>query len=121
MKFVQQAQVKIMDLLHGFLSNEKFYDDVNFPVGFRKSGDFTIIEAELLTNIGKRLFNLEHGLQMPANQVEEKFVFMCKSHKQPDTKVEILWKKYKALTSKSLYSLHGSCKVSYPSQFNSAP
>ena len=96
-----------MNLIHGFVSSEMFYDDVNFPHGFKKSGDFNIPEAELLTKIGKRLFILEQGFSKPANQVEENFVDMCKEQREGKTQVEILWQKYKRLTEhKPFYSLH---------------
>lgn len=89
------------------MPSEMFYDDVNFPNGFRKSGDFNIVEAELLTDIGKRLFLLEQGLRKPENQVEHQFVQMCQLNMEGQTKVEILWKKYKTLTKyKPLYNLN---------------
>ncbi|MFB1015673.1 MAG: DUF413 domain-containing protein [Alteromonadaceae bacterium] len=97
-----------MKLTHGFKASELFYDDVNFPHGFRKSGDFNIADADLLVNIGKRLFILENALCKPENQVEEQFVQLCSSHIEGQTKVELLWQKYKTLTKvKPLYSLAG--------------
>lgn len=87
-----------MTLIHGFIPSDMFYDDVNFPHGFRKSGDFNIPESELLTCVGKRLFMLEQGLAEAENQVEEQFVTMCQSEAEGQTKVEFLWKKYKQLT-----------------------
>jgi uncharacterized protein YifE (UPF0438 family) len=87
-----------MTLIHGFIFDDPFYDDVNFPRGFKKSGDFTITEAELLTNIGKRLFMLEHELCKPENQVEEQFIKKCKFQLEGQTKIELLWLKYKNLT-----------------------
>ena len=92
-----------MALIHGFISSEMFYDDVHFPYGFKKSGDFNIAEADLLTHIGKRLFLLEQGLCRPENQVEVQFVVMCKSNKQGQTKVEVLWQKYKVLTKHKVF------------------
>ena len=98
-----------MALIYGFIFADQFYDDENFPHGFGKSGDFTIAEAELLTSIGKRLFALEQGFCKPENQVEEQFVQLCKSTLEGQTKVELLWQKYKKLTKhKSFHSLHGN-------------
>ena len=97
-----------MILIHGFIFQDKFYDDVNFPRSFGKSGDFNLSEAELLTNVGKRLFMLEEGLCAPENQVEETFVQMCKSQLDGQTKIELLWQKYKTLTKhKPFHSLTG--------------
>jgi uncharacterized protein YifE (UPF0438 family) len=96
-----------MTIIDGFISTDKFYDDAHFPRGFRKSGDFTIAEDELLSNIGKRLLALEKGLLLPENEVEEQFVKMCKSNTQGQTKIELLWQKYKKLTmGRSFHSLH---------------
>jgi uncharacterized protein YifE (UPF0438 family) len=96
-----------MTLIQGFIFEDKFYDDVNFPRGFGKSGDFTIAEAELLVNLGRRLFKLEQGLCKPENQVEEQFFKVCVSQLEGQTKIELLWKKYKKLTQyKPFHSLH---------------
>lgn len=97
-----------MTLHHGFISADLFYDDKHFPRGFRKSGDFNIAEAELLTLVGKRLFMLEQALCLPENQVEEQFVNMCKNRTTGQTKVELLWQKYNAITkNRSFHSLSG--------------
>lgn len=96
-----------MTLLHGFISTEYFYDDVHFPRGFKRTGDFSIAEAELLTEIGKRLLMLEQGLCKPETEVEEQFVRMCDEHTEGQTKVELLWKKYKKLSlPKSFHCLN---------------
>ena len=97
-----------MTLIQGFIQEELFYDDAHFPHGFRKSGDFSIAESELLTNVGRRLFSLVQGHRKPENQVEEQFVEMCQSKMPGQTKVEILWLKYKALTKyKPFHPLSG--------------
>ena len=98
-----------MALIHGFIFADQFYDDVNFPHGLAKSGDFTIEESKLLTSIGTRLFLLEQGLCKPENQVEDQFVQMCKLQAEGQTKVELLWHKYKTLTKhKPFHSLNGN-------------
>lgn len=84
-----------MELIHGFKAGHLFYDDVNFPYGFSKSGFFSIPEAELLEVLGQRLMSLEHGHAQPENQVEENFVEFCNSENEPQTRVERLWAKYK--------------------------
>ena len=96
-----------MTLIHGFIQTERFYDDVHFPHGFSKSGDFTIADAELLSCIGQRLLMLEQGTAIPENKVEEQFIFLCKSEAEGQTKIELLWQKYKKLTRyKPFHSLH---------------
>lgn len=81
-----------------FTSSDMFYDDLHFPHGFKKCGNFSIAEAELLTTIGKRLLLLEQGSIKPENAVEVQFVAMCQSRHEPQTKIEKLWHKYKRLT-----------------------
>lgn len=92
-----------MTLIHGFICTDQFYDDTNFPRGFKKTGDFSIAEAELLTSIGKRLFMLEQDLCTPENQVEEQFVQMCKIKSECQTKIQLLWQKYKYLIRHKQY------------------
>ncbi|WP_426369894.1 DUF413 domain-containing protein [Pseudocolwellia sp. HL-MZ7] len=101
-----------MTLMHGFIQEGLFYDDVNFPRGFRKSGDFNISESEMLTDIGRRLSALESGRSTPQNETEEAFVEMCQFQTQAQTRVEMLWQKYKKLTTyRPFHSLNGSAKV----------
>ncbi|MEW6990753.1 DUF413 domain-containing protein [Colwelliaceae bacterium 6441] len=102
-----------MKLIHGFIAEAPFYDDAHFPRGFRKSGNFTIAESELLTHIGKRLFMLEQGFAQPENSVEEQFFQFCKAQiegpLEGQNSVELLWQKYKNLTKfKPFHSLNGS-------------
>jgi uncharacterized protein YifE (UPF0438 family) len=93
-----------MTLMYGFITESPFYDDAHFPRGFSKSGDFGIAEAELLTTVGKRLFMLEQAICEPQNQVEEQFVQMCTTQTQSQSKIELLWKKYKYLTRYKQYN-----------------
>ncbi|TPH12108.1 DUF413 domain-containing protein [Litorilituus lipolyticus] len=101
-----------MKLIHGFIAEGPFYDDAHFPRGFSKSGNFTIAESELLTQVGKRLFMLEQGFSKPKNGVEEQFVQFCKAQHEGalegQNKVELLWQKYKKLTKfQPFHSLNG--------------
>ena len=101
-----------MDLINGFLPANNFYDDANFPRGFKRTGDFTIAEADLLTNVGSRLFALEQAISKPENQVEENFVNMCQMNHEGKTEIEKLWQKYKRLTvRRPFYSLNGVRRV----------
>ncbi|MFT5758335.1 MAG: hypothetical protein ACI9LM_003074 [Alteromonadaceae bacterium] len=98
-----------MTLIHGFIFEKEFYDDGHFPRGFQKSGEFSVVEAEVLISVGQRLFMLEKSFYKPENQVEEQFVKMCKSNIAGQTTVELLWQKYKTLTKhKAFYRLNES-------------
>ena len=97
-----------MNLIHGFIAEAPFYDDTHFPRGFSKSGDFNIADAELLTNIGRRLLMLEQEVCLPKNEVEKQFVQMCKEQYEGQTRIELLWQKYRRLTVyKPFHSLSG--------------
>lgn len=101
-----------MNLAHGFVKTSAFYDDSNFPRGFRKSGNFTIRESELLSTIGKRLQLLAAGKALPETDVEKEFITVCTGVKAPESHAEKLWIKYTTLTKKrSFHSLNGSRKV----------
>ena len=101
-----------MQLEQGFVVAEPFRDQLNFPYGFGKSGDFSINEARLLATLGARLSNLEQGIVEPQNQVEEAFVDMCISMREPATIVERLWRKYLRLTTtRRFHTLHGCSRV----------
>jgi uncharacterized protein YifE (UPF0438 family) len=101
-----------MPLVHGFIFENKFYDDTHFPHGFGKSGDFNIKEAELLTSLGRRLLKLEQEVCLPENQTEKQFVQMCKEQSEGQTQIELLWQKYRRLTIyKPFHSLYVSTNV----------
>lgn len=88
-----------MNLKHGFVASREFFDDINFPYGFRKSGDFIVPEANMLSAIGQRLSQLEHQVVQPENDTEKQFVQVCRGEKEASTQVERLWLKYKNLVS----------------------
>lgn len=101
-----------MNLAHGFVKTSAFYDDSNFPRGFRKSGSFTIRESELLSSIGKRLQLLAAGKAVPETDAEKDFITVCTGVKAPESHAEKLWMKYMSLTQKrSFHTLSGGTKV----------
>mgnify|MGYP001070397600 FL=1 len=94
--------------INGFLASSEFYDDKHFPRGFKRSGDFTIPEAEILSTYGLRLLQLESKKVTPETETEDKFVFMCQHNLRPETEIERVWAKYKNLitSGKPLFTLH---------------
>ncbi|GLP97184.1 DUF413 domain-containing protein [Paraferrimonas sedimenticola] len=87
---------------------KRFYDDVAFPRGFAKSGNFTLLESELLTNYGDTMRALESGLLAPANAEERQFVKSLKDPKRARSRLERVWLKYITHTRspKHFYSLN---------------
>ncbi|MBU2883322.1 DUF413 domain-containing protein [Psychrosphaera sp. B3R10] len=52
----------------------RFYDDLNFPEGFRRCGLFTVLEAEFLTQNGQLLKALAECAIEPILDEEREFV-----------------------------------------------
>ncbi|WP_411993088.1 DUF413 domain-containing protein [Agarivorans sp. DSG3-1] len=77
--------------------NKRFYDDKRFKHGFRKSGDFTLLESELLSLYGETMRALDAGEMMPEGQQEQHFLLVCSKQLEADTKLEKIWIKYKDL------------------------
>jgi uncharacterized protein YifE (UPF0438 family) len=78
--------------------NVHFYDNVHFPRGFTKSGDFTLAEGDILTYFGKTLLALESGELSPENQAEKDFLDVIHGKKEASTKLERTWVKYVKLS-----------------------
>jgi len=76
------------------MGEKRFYDDKAFPRGFAKSGNFTILEEELLIYYGDTMVNLESGELKPENSEEKHFLKVLKDPKKANTKLETTWLKY---------------------------
>jgi uncharacterized protein YifE (UPF0438 family) len=89
------------------MGEKRFYDDKAFPRGFAKSGNFTILEEELLINYGDTMINLESGKLEPLNSEEKHFLKALKDPKKANTKLETTWLKYIRLARarKQFYTL----------------
>ncbi|GMM90350.1 DUF413 domain-containing protein [Vibrio fortis] len=83
--------MSIQDIRQG---KTRFYDNKHFSRGFSKSGDFTLVEDEILTFFGTTLLALENGELTPENQAEVDFLSVVKGQKEPTTKLEKTWVKY---------------------------
>lgn len=79
-----------------------YYDDQNFPHGFRRSGVFTIREAEYLESHGHTLRELESKIRTPENEDEKHFQqAVCEGLESQSFAVKA-WSKYKqAITARS--------------------
>ncbi|WP_299083940.1 DUF413 domain-containing protein [uncultured Paraglaciecola sp.] len=81
-----------------------------FPYGFKKSGDFSIAEAEVLSIYGQTLHLLAMDTLEPESTEEAHFILVAKGLTPPDTTVERSWLKFIQLTStkKNFFTLHSS-------------
>ncbi|WP_394147581.1 DUF413 domain-containing protein [Shewanella atlantica] len=75
-----------------------FIDNINFPRGFRKSGDFTLAESELLSLYGDTLLSLESGELEPFTSEERHFVEILRQPHKASSRLEQVWFKYVKLT-----------------------
>ena len=92
------------------LSAKPYIDRQKFPYGFRKSGDFSITEADLLTSYGRTLLSLESGDLSPINEDEKHFVEFINGKVEAINNLEKAWAKYVRLArgKKHFYTLHSS-------------
>ncbi|USD67594.1 DUF413 domain-containing protein [Vibrio sp. SCSIO 43136] len=76
------------------MGERRFYDDKAFPRGFAKSGNFTLVEEELLIYYGQTMLALEQGSLLPENAEEKHFLKALKDPKKANSKLETVWLKY---------------------------
>ncbi|MCW8108240.1 DUF413 domain-containing protein [Alteromonas ponticola] len=92
------------------ISAKPFIDRQHFPYGFRKSGDFSIAESDLLTQYGKNLLAFESGELAPETEDEKHFLDFIQGKTAATNAVEKAWQKYVHLArgKKHFYTLHSS-------------
>jgi uncharacterized protein len=73
-----------------------YFDDHNFPYGFRRSGMFTIKEAEYLESHGHTLRELENNIREPISEDEALFQAKIQSDEETTLFSVKTWRKYKA-------------------------
>jgi len=91
-------------------SSKPFVDRRKFPYGFKKSGDFSISEANILTTYGSTLLGLESGDLKPETADEKHFVKFVNGKAQASGSIEKTWAKYVQLARgrKQFFTLHSS-------------
>ncbi|QSX35051.1 DUF413 domain-containing protein [Shewanella avicenniae] len=104
-----QAVLVNAETATSFSSDRRFYDDVNFPHGFKRSGDFTNKEAELLEAHGVAMQALAKGSRTAINEEEQHFVDAANGRVAAATMIEKLWQKYvKLAMGKPFYAVVGT-------------
>lgn len=76
------------------IGERRFFDNVAFPRGFGKCGNFTISEDEILTTFGQTLIALELGEILPVNAEERHFIKVLHNPGKAKSKIERTWLKY---------------------------
>lgn len=80
-----------MNKVESFHTTRKFYDDINFPYGIRRSGDFTRMQSELIENYGVTLHALCNGLKDPETEEESRFILVCQGIEPAESVFERTW------------------------------
>lgn len=86
-----------MDSIKQFSAAKRFFDKVNFPYGFTRSGDFTKAQAEILESCGNTLQALEQGTMQPISEEHKNFIDVCNGHRLAETAVEKAWMCYRTV------------------------
>lgn len=96
-------------MAEGFIAQQRFFDNKNYPRGFSRHGDFTIKEAQLLEKYGIALKELSSKLREPITKDEKSFVDVCSGFKDASTELEKVWTKYlsKVNKPKKFHTLSG--------------
>ena len=84
-----------MEQYGSFRAAKRYFDDVNFPYGFKQSGDFTRTQAETLELCGATLYALEQNKQEPLDEVQQRFISVCRGELPAESDVEKAWVAYR--------------------------
>ncbi|WP_199610335.1 DUF413 domain-containing protein [Flocculibacter collagenilyticus] len=85
---------------NSFNAPKKFFDAINFAVGFSRSGEFTIREAQLLEANGVSYKALAENEITPTTEEEQQFVNTICHGYPPQNIHEKVWLKYLAAIKK---------------------
>lgn len=79
---------------------KRYYDDIRFPYGFSKSGNFTISEAECLESKGAYFRALQEGKISELNQEDKRIISVFNGKTEAKTFEERTWLKYLGTTTR---------------------
>jgi uncharacterized protein YifE (UPF0438 family) len=87
--------------LDGFrVTGSQFYDTEHYPYGFARSGEFTIKQTKILSEIGRTLLALSEGVEQAITAEEIQFVKVCSGEIPAETDVEKTWVYYRGIINK---------------------
>lgn len=86
--------------LEDFASTCTFYDSINYPHGFHRSGVFTKREAEIISSCGYVITKLLRGDIQPSNYAQKDFMNVVAGKKEAESDIEKTWLKYEESTAK---------------------
>lgn len=85
-----------------FTSPCEFYDAVNFPHGFRRSGEFTMAESDILSQCGFTIKQLVNQKIEPENEAHQRIIQVTEGVIAPESNVEKAWSKYLSKTVRKI-------------------
>ena len=77
-----------------FVSDKRFNDFQHFPRGLRRSGQFTVAEADTLEQYGQAMLELYQGKREPADEVEITFIERVQAGDATGSPHAKVWFKY---------------------------
>ena len=77
-----------------FESDKRFNDFQHFPRGLRRSGEFTVAEANTLEQCGHVMLELYQGKRVPQDEIEKAFIEQVKSGEAAGNNFAKVWFKY---------------------------
>ncbi len=77
-----------------FESGKRFNDLQHFPRGIRRSGEFTVAEADLLERHGHAMMELYQGKRQPQDDVEVMFMERIQAGEASGNPFAKVWFKY---------------------------
>ena len=77
-----------------FVSDKRFNDFQHFPRGLRRSGQFTVAEADTLEQCGQAMLELYQGKREPADEVEKTFIERVQAGDATGSPHAKVWFKY---------------------------
>ena len=102
--------------LNSFSSKTKFYDDKNFPYGFQRSGYFTFIESECLTNCGHLMNQLAQKKVKPEGEEQKHFMQMLEGKVEAVHEAEKAYVKYQQIIAKKNAFVSSVVKINNDSE-----
>ncbi len=77
-----------------FVSDKRFNDFQHFPRGLRRSGQFTVAEADMLELCGQAMLELYQNKRAPADDVEQAFIDRINAGEPAGNPHAKVWFKY---------------------------
>ncbi|WP_392559064.1 DUF413 domain-containing protein [Orbus mooreae] len=88
-------------MAESFISQQRFFDNKNYPRGFSRHGDFTIKESQLLEKHGVAFKELDNETRKPVTPEEKAFVAVCRGKAPASNEYEKVWLKYITCVNKA--------------------